>query len=400
MIRLAGMRNVSVAVAVSCLCCPWPASAATGSGQSAASTGTPAQAQQPKPAKPQKPPKPPKAPWPPDTRKWDIEFHGLFGFGSTSDGGSGELPKPGASFTTGGGTESRLVPSWYFGDGAKLFNDVLGALGRSEAIVPLDSVMTGHAVDQTLQNAFGVRVTRALTPIMALEIEANASQATYTVRDVTRDALENTNASFPIAFGGLVASGQGVTFTNASIGSTFGWSDGTGVDIVTTASLVLHPKHDARVRPYVVAGAGVATAFGEAQATLTGHYALRVPNGAVIDESDNVTIHFGRGMGLVGVAGLGVNFRVTRGSGVRIDARGLVLENHVGTQIDASPSAIASNPAQAIWSFTTPGIQFVSNPSTGLMSTLDTKAMSGVTTLHPSGFHTRFNITVGYFWRF
>jgi hypothetical protein len=202
-----------------------------------------------------------------------------------------------------------------------------------------------------------------------------------------------------VAFAGLVAAGQGVTFTNATIGSTFDWSNGTGADLVTTASLVFHPKTDSRFRPYVVVGAGVAAAIGEAQATMAGHYVFHVPGGAVIDESDNLTVHFGGGMGLAGVAGVGMNLRVTRGSGIRIDARGLVLENHVKTTISAHPSALVSDPAQAIWSFTTPAIQFVSNPSTGFVSTLDTSSFSA-TTLHPSGFHSRFNITVGYFWRF
>jgi hypothetical protein len=373
------------------------AAAAPRPGQSTPLSSTQTQAKPPKPPKPQKPPKPP---WPPDTRKWDIEFHYAQGFGSTSAGGSGELPKPRASFTTGGGTESRLVPSWYFGDGAKLFNDVLASLGRSEAIVPFDTALTTHAVDQTLEDGFGVRVTRKLTPIMSLEIDATSARATYSLRAATKDSLEATSESFPVAFAGLVASGQGVAFTSATFGSTFSWSDGTGIDLVSTVSLVLHPRKDSRFRPYVVVGGGVATSFGEAQATLTGQYVLRVPSGATIDESDSVTIHFGGGMGLVAVAGGGLNFRVSRGSGIRVDARGLMLENHVGTRVEARPGAVLSNPAQAIWSSTTPGLQFVSHSSTGLQSTLDTSALSGFTTLHPSGFHSRFNVTVGYFWRF
>jgi len=397
LIRAVGVQCVSLTLAVSWLWCPLSASAAPVPGQSTASSTTQAQPKAPKPPKPKKPPKPP---WPPDPRKWDIEFHYAQGFGSTSAGGSGELPTPGASFTTGAGTESRLVPSWYFGDGAKLFNDVLASLGRAEAIVPFDAAITTHAVDQILEEGFGVRVTRKLTPIMSLEIDATSARATYSLREATKDSLQATSESFPSAFAGLVASGQGVAFTGATLGSTFDWRDGTGVDLVSTVSLVLHPKKDSRFRPYVVVGGGVATSFGEAQATLTGHYVLHVPSGATIDESDTVTIHFGGGTGLAAVVGGGINFRLTRGSGIRLDARGLMLENHVGTRIDADPRAVQSNPAQAIWSATTPGIQFVSHPSTGLQSSLDTSALSGFTTLHPSGFYTRFNVTVGYFWRF
>jgi hypothetical protein len=322
------------------------------------------------------------------------------GFGSTSDGGSGELPKPGATFTTGGGADSRHVPSWYFGDGAKLFNDVLAALGRSEAIVPIDPAISGPAVDQTLNNAIGVRATRSLTPIMALEVEGNVTTATYTVRQSTKDKLAATSESFTGAFGGLVASGQGVAFINPALSSSFSWQNGTGADIVSTVAIVLHPKKDSRVRPYVAFGGGVAAAVGGAEAMLTGRYSFRVPSGGTVDESDAVTIHFGGGMGFLGVAGVGFNVRVTRGSGIRVDARGQFLENHVATRIDAHPSAVASDPAQAVWSFTTPALQFVTNPSTGLTSTLDTSALSGFTTLHPSGFYSRGSVTVGYFWRF
>jgi len=347
-----------------------------------------------------KPPKPPKKPWAPDTRKWDIEFHLTAGFGSPSVGGSGELPKPGATFTTGGGSDSRHVPSWFFGDGAKLFNDVLAGLGRGESIVPIDPAITGPAIDQTLSNGLGLRVTRALTPVMALEIEGNLTRSTYTVRQSTKDSLEATSESFPSAFGGLVASGQGVAFTNPSLSSSFTWQDGTGADIVGTVALVLHPRKDSRVRPYVVFGGGIATSVGQAQATLSGHYSFHVPNGGIVDESDNVTIHFGGGFGVAGVAGGGLNFRVTRGSGIRVDVRGQFLQNHVATSIEAHPGAVASNPAQSVWSFTTPAIQFTTNPSSGFPSSLDTTALSGFTTMHPSGFYSRASVTVGYFWRF
>ena len=391
--------NCLALAAASWFCCPWPAEAAPEPAQATPPSSSGKQTAPEKPKAP-KPPKPPRKPWAPDTRKWDIEFHVAAGFGSTSDGGSGELPKPGATFTTGGGADSRHVPSWFFGDGARLFNDVLAALGRAEAIVPLDPAITGPAVEQTVENAIGVRVTRALTPILAIEVEGNVARSTYTVRQETKNALDATSDSFFSAFGGLVASGQGVAFTSPALSSSFNWQDGQGADIVTTVSLVIHPKKDGRVRPYVVVGGGVAASVGQAQATLTGRYSFRVPDGGTVDESDTVTIHFGGGVGLAGVAGAGLNFRVTRGSGIRVDARGQFLENHVPTSIDAHPSAVASNPAQAVWSFTTPALQFVTNPSTGLASSLDTSGLSGVTTLHASGFYSRASITVGYFWRF
>ncbi len=352
---------------------------------------------QPKPVKPPKPPKPPEKP---DPRKWDLEFHYNFGFGETSNAGTGELPGAGEAFTTSGGSQTRRVPSWFFGDGSQLFNDVLASLGRVEKIVPADPVITRPAVSTELDRAIGGRLTRKLKPAMSLEMGVEVSQATFTVLDETKDGLEAAAGGFPAGFAGLVASGQGVAFTNASITSSYGWGDGTGVDLMATGALLFHSKKDSRIRPYVAVGAGFATAFGEAIGSLSGHYRFQLPSGGVVDETDNVTIHFRGGLGLVGLGGFGINWRFTRGSGLRFDARVLMIENHMETVVETHPSAVYSIPADAIWSGLTPGIQFITDPSTGLVSNLNTSGLSDFTTLHGSRFHTRYNVTVGYFWRF
>ena len=106
------------------------------------------------------------------------------------------------------------------------------------------------------------------------------------------------------------------------------------------------------------------------------------------------------GMGAVFSGGGGLDFYLSRASGVRADFRYLYIQNHVVTSVDSNPIVIASTPADAIWSMLTPGIQFATNPSTGLSSNLSAAALDGFHTIEGRGFHTRVSVTIGYFWRF
>jgi hypothetical protein len=47
-----------------------------------------------------------------------------------------------------------------------------------------------------------------------------------------------------------------------------------------------------------------------------------------------------------------------------------------------------------------PGIQFVTNPSTGLRSNLSAPALSGERTMRGSGLHARASVSIGYFVKF
>ena len=100
------------------------------------------------------------------------------------------------------------------------------------------------------------------------------------------------------------------------------------------------------------------------------------------------------------LGGAGLSMRLTRASGVRVDGRLMVVQNHVRTLVDTTPAVAASLPADAIWSSLTPGIQFATHPSTNLQSNLAAPALSGFQTAGGSGFNNRFLFTIGYFFRF
>src|SRR6476646_4674631 len=59
---------------------------------------------------------------------WQIEGHVGVIPGSSISNGTSSMPGPGPTFTTFQGLTSRFVPSWYFGDGALLANQVAHAI--------------------------------------------------------------------------------------------------------------------------------------------------------------------------------------------------------------------------------------------------------------------------------
>ena len=355
------------------------------------------------PPPPQKPPaskpNPPRKPEPPDLRRWELSFLLAFGSAEPSGGGKGSLPGAGEAFVTNGGSPSRRVTSWSFGDGAVLLNDVLASFGRPERIVPLDAMLTTRGATYAVGDGAGVRLTRKLASYLALEGRVDVAQTTYTIQSGAIDGIRETSGSFVAALSGLAIAGDGA-LANPVLSSSFATSHGTGLEMIATGALVFNTKPMWRLRPYGVAGGGVVTSTGEATGSLVSSYAFQLPSGGHVSETDEVTIHMRGGVGMVGVAGGGVNFRLTRASGIQVDGRVLLVENHMDTRVDTRPFVQSSSPADAIWSGLTPGIQFVTNPSTGLASNLTAPALSGSRTLSGSGFDTRVKLTVGYYFRF
>jgi len=364
--------------------------AAQGTSSSAKPSSKPA-------AKPAKPPKPaPK----PDTTRWEVEAHVTYGSSDPSSGGKGALPAAGPTFQTAGGSDSRRVTSWYFADGAVLLNDVLKALGRGEQLVPLDSMLTGASAEQTLGNGFGVRVTHKWTPKLTIETAFEYTEASYSITTPAKNALKATSDSFVVAFGGLAASAQGAAFINPQLNSTFTFANGTGADLLATGALVFEGRHGKRLRPYVLAGGGVAIGVGSAEATLQGRYQFGLPSSARVDESDGVSIHFKGGAGLVALGGGGVKVRLWRQLGVQADARVLAVQNHLSTVVDTHPTVAESLPADALWLNLSPSIQFSTHPSTGHSSSLSGPGLSGFSTLSGSGFRPRYMLSLGGYIRF
>jgi hypothetical protein len=345
--------------------------------------------------------KPAPTPRPPDTSRWEIEFRARYGLESVvSSGGSGALPGPGESFMTAGNTQTRRVPSWMFGDGAALLNDVLASFGRSERITPLDGVLTSAGVDHATSHGVGVRVSRRWRPKVWIEADVDYGRATFTLLPSAIAGVVASADSFASAFAGLAASAQGAAFLNPQLSSGFLLADGQGHEILATGALVFEFAPNARLKPYVVGGGGVAVAIGQAIADIETRYRFDLPSGGVIDETDRVGVRFAGGLGFVALGGGGVRFALSRRTGIRGDVRAHFVQDHVHTLVSTGAASVASLPADAIWSTLTPGIQFVTHPSTGLESNLSAPALSGFRTLRGSTLHPRVGASVGFYFRF
>src|SRR5262245_26485461 len=116
-----------------------------------------------------------RSPGPRRDTKWTVEVHaGAVLTGTPSGGSAGQFPI-GATFRTEPGTPSRANPSWYFGDGAALFNEVNAQFAsrfnqRLPQLVPLDGVLTSAAVSRPSTSAFGFRVARRVTRRFGVEV--------------------------------------------------------------------------------------------------------------------------------------------------------------------------------------------------------------------------------------
>ena len=113
--------------------------------------------------------------------KWVLEIHGggLFGSGQPSGQSSPSYPV-GAAFTTVAGAPSRAVPSWYFGDGSVLFEQVRTQFAdlfnqRFGGITPLDEALERAGTERKSAPSFGVRLTRILSPRYSVEFDVDWS---------------------------------------------------------------------------------------------------------------------------------------------------------------------------------------------------------------------------------
>ena len=340
----------------------------------------------------------PKPPAPADTNRWEIEFNVRLGESVVTSDGRGHLPDPGASFTTQGNSQTRRVTSWLFGDGAALLNDVLASLGRTERVLPLDALLNSAAVEHATEHGVGLRISRRWKPNLRIEVAGDYTRATFTLLPGVVPALLDTHETFANAFSGLAASAQGAAFFEPALDSQAFAGDGTGHEVVITGALVWEIGKPRRFRPYFVGGGGIAWGFGGAVAGITENYSFGLPSGARINETDTVNIDFSGGIGAVLTGGGGVRIRISRGSGIRLDYRLTMVQNHINTLVSTTPVTTNSAPTDAIWSSLTPGIQFSNNP--GYDTNLSAPALSSFKAFSGSGFRPRHGLSLGYYFTF
>lgn len=333
--------------------------------------------------------------------RWTLEVHGGISGGATPSGGTaGQFPA-GATLQT-EVSPSRVIPSWFFGDGAALFNEVRSQFAsrfnvQYPQIAALDRALTSVPVERKGAASFGVRVGRQITSRFGVEFGFDRSQGTLKMTDAARAAVEASRASFESAFTGLIATT--VPQTNLSVTSTADIEDADTTQTAMTAALTIKLFSTGRLSVHALAGGGRLTNSSDSvDARLRGTYQFRLFNTYAFSEIDSVTIRTTERENMpVGVLGGGLTYDFNRRSGLRFDVRALVGANGITTTVDASPTTSTAVPAIALPSLTTPSIQF-SNLAT-VPSSLSGKA-TGLQTFKGSSLDSRLLVSVGLFLRF
>jgi hypothetical protein len=336
----------------------------------------------------------------PATSKWEIDAYGGAAMSRTPAKGSITLPDAGAALTTSGPTfPSRRVSSWFFGDGAVLFNDVALQFDLPQRITPLDAAFGVLGIGGSTA-AFGFRVRRTLTARLAAEGSVDVIAGRGKLTSAGLAAVEATRTSFETAFAGLLASGP---FSNAVVQATSTTGHGLSRDVAVTGALSIRFARLGPFVPFATAGGGMMRGAGDpASVTLTGTYRFLIQAGTPvpIDESDRATVKFGQGSTWVGVLGGGLRRETSAKWGWRIDARVFLGRNGTRVEVDATPSVTRGTPAGFIESFTSPAIQFSNDPATGRISTLSGAALQNFEVFRGEGIQTHVLVTAGIFVRF
>jgi hypothetical protein len=350
----------------------------------------------------------------PSNSKWEVEIHVGGGLMNNSTSGTGSLPGPGASFISLAGFPSRRVSSWYFGDGAKLLNEVSASLrgvvvpflpgtifdAAPQDITALDPVLTSAVAEPQSGGAFGFRLNRAITSRFAAEFSLEYGLGQSELSPAAALGVEASRASFTPALTALIRRGglrNPFTVTSVSAIQKTG-----GHQIFANGTLNINLKTERRVIPYIAVGGGIVSSVEKApHATLIGNYQIPLEPPVRVDDTDTVTLRSTNDRTFAGVIGGGVKYFISPRWGVRVDLRANLSPNTTVTLVDASPAVLTANPVVgscAIVPFTSPTVEFGS-PLCG-QSSLSGPRIAGFQTFKGSGIGTRVDVTTGLFIRF
>ncbi len=332
----------------------------------------------------------------PAGERWEIEGYAGLSLARLWGDSSLTLPPPGAPLpTTSPVFPTRQVPSWFFGDGAALLNDVLSEFGLGARLLPLDAALAS-APATPARTVAGARVRRTLGPQYSLEVGLDVAPGSSTLPADLMPAADAARDTFVEAITALFASGP---FADPAVDAIVTAREGSGRDVAVTVGVERRLGGGAALQPYATVGAGALFFTGNgASVTLEGRYRADIAASVPIAETDRVTIRNARGAEPVGVFGGGVRRSLSSRWGLRVDARVTIGRSTSRLVVDASPDVAVGTPAGFIESGTSPAVQFSNNPTTGRTSSLSGQ-LRDVTLVPASGISTRVLLTVGVFWR-
>lgn len=340
---------------------------------------------------------------PAPTRRWAVELYGGALTQSQSSTGTpiAEFPV-GETFMTESGSPSRLVPSWWFGDGARLFNEVAARFsqinGRTFAtITPLDDVLRKSGDRTGGTGLFGVRISRAISSTMSVDVLLERNTGGLTPPDETVAAVTAAAAAFETAFLDLLGTAP-VTLLQSNTVLTF--PDASASQLRVLAAVTRRLASRDRWSISATAGLGVQQSSGNSgEVRLSGRYQFSLFGSAPMFERDDLLISFSEPKSaVIGLVGLGAGYDLTETLGLRAGLRLDLTQNRANTTVRTSPFNAVGQAPGTLPSLTTPAIQFSSVP--GIRSSLHPDSGSTLTTFTGSGVNRQISITLGLFRRF
>jgi hypothetical protein len=328
---------------------------------------------------------------------WEAEIYGGLMSGTGPIDGTGQLPPAGAVYTptVAGFPPTRLIPSWFFGDGALLFNQVRAGLppqSQYPAIVPLDNALQNSAARRKSGAVFGVRLGRRLTDRFGAEFTLDVGRGSVTFVDEVRPAAEATMNSIESAFSGAFGPQQTITTSISMV-------DEVGHELLAAGALRIALVRGKAAEPYVVVGGGVASAMGDSPSMeLVRSLRLQFGASSFYEELDAVTVTTHASLGGLLVFGGGLRQSIGRHSGVRIDARVFVISGKTSTRVVARPTTFPGTTAAATFR-ASEGVGIIFSSASVVTSSLSVP-LDEFETFTGTGFRTQVSATVGYYVRF
>jgi hypothetical protein len=323
-------------------------------------------------------------------RTWEIEFYGGAVAGRTASDGTRTLPPPGAAIVTSNPLfPSREAPSWFFGDGAILVNDVNEEFGGASRIATLDPLFASAKGGRT--GAVGARLRRSLSPVTSLEFSVDFLGSAPLAPADLASAVESARGSFDETFTELLQSGP---FSSLVVDAASGLTGETSRrELAITAGFNSDLGSLGPLTPYLTFGGGIMTGTGTLPAAeLSGHYRFSVLGQVPIDETDRVRIDFERPLTFTAVAGGGVRHDLSERWTFRVDARVFIGPDPTEIRVTADPVVERGSPSGFVESFTNPALQFSNDPATGRRSSLSAPMLDNVT-VFSGGIRTRTIVT-------
>lgn len=320
--------------------------------------------------------------------RWNLEVHGGISAPQNQSNGSGALP------TTGTLLQGEISAStFYFGDGARMFNDNQRAIAgtQSPVIVPLDGILLGAITTRKPGPAFGVRVERAIKERFAVQVSGDLAldHLEYTPEALT--AIETTRTSY-IAALQRALSPSALTSSVTSVSALTDHQRAT--QVFATGAFVLKLRTSGKTIPYVDGGGGVVLNGGNTpQASLVGNYTLNNP--AQLLGTDTVAITYSQESWTeVGLFGGGVTHDVTSKWGIRVDAREYLFKNTGETDIAVTPTLGFQSTGQPFPLVNAGSLKFATT------APLSGAPVSASPTFTGSGLQGHLIVSAGFFLRF